>query len=287
MKEGGAALAVPVSYSLDGTEKLLLLFTSPREDAAEYPTDRLQKGWLISCAGKILVEEGIGFALPMVRYGHRTVFPASARLAVGKSDIGIAAEVTYELALEERLAIGKGKSINNQAFYRAREYLSAIHRKMPPLRKGLTVLFDGARALFHLRTRFEPGQSVGIIKVTTIVRPGEGKIAVNIDCDLEKRGCTEIIIANEQGASYFNLYRDSANANLEKAAIGSWGEVTADNASLIDRSNGVLFALSRVTGARLFRGWEMTSGRLAWAGLNYVLPPGMPHFEYEIRIGEL
>ena len=287
MKGGGAALAVPVSYSLDGTEKLLLLFASPREDAAEFPTDRLQKGWLISYAGQVLVEEGTGFAFPMVRYGHRTVFPASARVAVGRSEGSVAAEVTYELALVEKLAIGKGKGIDSEAFYRVREYLSAVHRKMPPLRKGLTVLFDSARALLHLKTRFEPSEPVGTVKVTTTVCPGDGKMSVNIDCDLRKSGCTEIIIANEQGASYFDLYRDSNGARLEKSGISSWGEIAGESASLINRRDGVKFTLRRLAGVRLFRGWEFTPGRLAWAGLNYVLPPDMRHFEYEIGIGEM
>jgi hypothetical protein len=280
-------LGVQFSGRLPVTERLSLVHGLPRHNALDYPSDALQKGWLLSHDGHVLAEEGTGFALPMARYGHRTIFPASAYVSVASSEDSVTAAVTYELALVERLALGNGKSIRGEAFYRARECFSAIHRKVPPWRGVLTPLFDGTRAMFRLATRFEPCETAGTVRVITTVPPGEGRIVVSIDFDLERRGCTEVIIANEQGASHFNLYRDSSGASLEKNAIGSWGEVASESASLVDPRDGVMFTLSRLPGMRLFRGWEMKPGRLAWAGLNYVLPPDVGHFEYGLRIAEL
>jgi len=39
-----------------------------------------------------------------------------------------------------------------------------------------------------------------------------------------------------------------------------------------------------VKGARLFRGRELVSSRLAWAGFGYSFPPSIKRFVYELGI---
>ena len=49
-------------------------------DARDYPTARLQKGMLLLDAGESLAEEGVGFGVPVLKRGARTVFPGRREL---------------------------------------------------------------------------------------------------------------------------------------------------------------------------------------------------------------
>ena len=78
---------------------------------------------------------------------------------------------------------------------------------------------------------------------------------------------------NEQGAHFFDRYTDSSGCVRQGVSIETWREVTAGDASFLDPFHGVFFSMRSAPGARLFRGRELVEGRLAWAGLAYVLPP--------------
>ena len=60
-----------------------------------------------------------------------------------------------------------------------------------------------------------------------------------------------------------------------------------NDASFVDPSDGLMFSLKRVDGARMFRGRELVAGCLAWSGLAYVLPPETKEFAYSIELGRI
>lgn len=97
---------------------------------------------------------------------------------------------------------------------------------------------------------------------------------------------TEIIIANEQGASHFDCYRDSDGVTLRGKRIGTWDEVTAQSASLVDSSNKIAFTIRKMGNSRISRGREIEAHRLAWSGLNYVLPLQISYFTYDVKLSE-
>ena len=90
---------------------------------------------------------------------------------------------------------------------------------------------------------------------------------------------TEVIVMNEQGAHFFDQYRDSSGARLSGKEIGCWDEVTAEEASFASSTHRVAFNLPQVPGARLFRGRELIGSRLAWAGFGYSFPPTLQWIE--------
>jgi len=102
---------------------------------------------------------------------------------------------------------------------------------------------------------------------------------------MQREKCTEMIIMNEQGASRFDCYRDSNGMLLSGESIGAWEETFADEASLIDRRDGIAFMLQKEKGSRMSRGRELIVGRLSWAGIAYVLPPYTFDFDYRIKVG--
>ncbi|MDP2743853.1 MAG: hypothetical protein Q8P00_02160, partial [Dehalococcoidia bacterium] len=187
-----------------------------------------------------------------------------------------------------RMAAG-GEIIGGKMFYAAREYLAGRHRRYPPLRGLGTWASNGLRTVCRLDTRFEIAATRGVVNVLyTIQRRGEGggavlHVVVNLG-GIQREGCTGMVIANEQGANYFDRYRDSKQA-LVGRAIGTWDETQAEFASFVDSRDNIAFVLRRIEGARMFRGWERVENRLAWSGLGYVIPVNTVSFAYDIQIG--
>jgi hypothetical protein len=111
------------------------------------------------------------------------------------------------------------------------------------------------------------------------------EINVRVDPgDLDLANCLGILIANEQGPAFFRRYSDSSGIVLDDGEIGSWGEVTADEATISDQEERLGFTLTKVSGAKFLRGREKRRA-VSWIGLDYSIPPGQEPFSYGIRIG--
>jgi hypothetical protein len=246
--------------------------------SSNYASCRIQKGLLLSFGDTDLEEEGIGFGVPVLMAGREAIFPGSARIKEQDKTF----TVDYELNLAERMAV-KRRKINSRTFYRLKEHLSALHREFPSLRKIITHAFGTAGRAVGIVTIFEEVPSLGVVRVLYTI--SSENIHISVDTSRVKRYNCTIMLMNEQGANYFDKYSDSSGLSLKGNAIGTWDETFADWASFVDTSHKLEFTLKKVAGARVFRGRELVPGRLAWAGLAYLLPPGTANFSYNIRIG--
>ena len=249
---------------------------------SDYASCRIQKGLSLSFGDIDLAEEGTGFGVPVLKFGHKAIFPGCARITKNIEKDKTSLTIDYDLNLWERMAV-KGKKINSRTFYEMKGFLSSLHRECPHLRKILTHASSIARRTFGIVTRFEEIPSRGIVQVLYIIRAGNIHISVDTS-RVKKYNCTGIMLMNEQGANYFDKYRDSSGLSLKGNAIGTWDETFADEASFEDTSHRLEFTLQKVAGARLFRGRELVPGRLAWSGLAYSIPPDTPNFSYNIRM---
>jgi hypothetical protein len=91
---------------------------------------------------------------------------------------------------------------------------------------------------------------------------------------------------NEQGSTFFRKYSDSEGLSLNDAQIGAWSEVKTKTASLSYLAGDLRFGLEVRDQSLLFRGWEKTRGRFAWAGLSYCLHPKQSYFDYAVKFGK-
>ena len=272
---------IPSQEKIAVMRELSLLFRSAGA-GCEYPSCRLQKGLLLAYGHKELSEEGAGFGVPILRFRHEAIFPGSAHIITRRENDRTAVTVDYDLNLVERMAV-KGKRIDSRAFYRIKEYLSWLHREYPLSRRMLTCASSTLRRISGIQTQFEEVASIGIVSVLFTIQADE--IHVSVDTGMvEKSNCTEIMLMNEQGANYFDKYRDSSGLSLKGNAIGTWDETFADEASFIDPLHEIQFTMQKAAGSRMFRGRERVPGRLAWAGLAYSVPPGKDNFTYYIRM---
>jgi hypothetical protein len=261
---------------------ITLRIAARERDGGEYPSSTIPKGLTMSFGGVELSEEGVGFGVPVLKQPRETIFPGNLRIRTGPS----VAVAEYEMNLVERLSLRTRRSLPSMVLNALREPLAFLHRRLPVLRGPLTGFSNVMRAAFGIRTTFEHAPSRGIIRVTYRYDAEAEKVGVRMEAhDLAAEGCIELIIMNELGARFFDRYTDSAGCEKRGSAIETWQETTAAHASFHDSRHGVSFTVDSVPGARLFRGRELIEGRLAWAGLAYVLPPETKEFCYDIAIG--
>jgi hypothetical protein len=265
---------------------ICLHIKNPEIEPVDYPACRIQKGLVLVHKNRDLSEEGIGFAVPVLKFGHETIFPGNACVTTGKNgDISVV-KIDYDMNLVERMAVKSRKRIDSKTFYKIKEYFSWLHRKYPLVRGILVSSSNSLRRTCDIETIFEKNTSAGIASIVNTVNTKKGIIHVDVDISNVKiKGCTEVNIMNELGANHFDRYQDSNGLFLKGNAIGTWDEIFADEASLIDFCDNIAFTLKQVKGARMFRGRELVKNRLAWSGLAYVFPQDIINLAYDIRIG--
>jgi hypothetical protein len=247
-----------------------------------FPTSRIQKGLVLELRNRDLSEEGVGFGLPVLKLGLQPVFPGSWRMSVTEGNGRCLIKADFEMNLKAVMA-WRGKIINNCLFYLARETFSKIHREHPLLRKWISISSRILKTKLDLKEAFSEVPNIGFVRASYLIRDSR------IDVELRFPrigGCTELIVLNEQGANWFNTYKDSNGLVLKGEKIGSWNKIEANYASFVDPVDGLVFTLKRVEGARMFRGRELATDSLAWSGLAYVLPSWTEKFAYSIELGK-
>jgi len=270
---------------IEMTTGIGLIFMDHEIEKGEYPACRIQKGLVLVHENRDLSEEGIGFAVPVLKFGHETIFPGNASVTTEKEGDKSVIRINYDMNLVERMLVKSSKR-DSKAFYKIKEYFSWLHREYPQLRGIMVRSSNSLRRTCDIETRFEKTVSAGIASVVNTVNAKKGTIHVSVDMsNVKKEGFTEVNIMNELGANNFDTYHDSNELFLRGNEIGTWDEVFADEASFIDSRDKVAFTLKKIKGARMLRGRELVEGRLAWSGLAYVLPHKIINFAYDIRIG--
>jgi len=260
-----------------------LKLTPAAENQPGYPTSQLQKGLVLTFNGQDLAEEGVGFGVPVLKFGVKTIFPAAVELF--NCTEGQEVSAIYRMNLEERLSAPR---LRNRSLYQIKNHLADIYRRYPTTRRALTALSNALRDGFGWQTTYEYAGWDYSLSMHYAVESQAGIVSVSIDTtELPKEGLTEVVVMNEQGAHYFDTYSDSNGMHLHGEAIGSWEEVTAAHASFVSRSHGLAFSLPRLAGARLFRGRELIIERLAWAGFGYSILPTSQRFVYSLKIERL
>ncbi|MGC9515787.1 hypothetical protein [Methanocrinis sp.] len=250
----------------------------------EYPTSKIQRGLVISQEGEELCEEGVGFGVPVLKFGDAAAFPGWSRSRVRKEGNMAFVETEYEMNLVSRLAVGGGL-VQRDRLCRAKGKIDRLHRDHPSLRRTIEIGSALFRRALSVETRLVEADLFGRSRVRYAISE-RGEIDVRVRCWPKREGCTEMAVMNEQGAGSFDRYRDSEGLDLSGDEIGSWERTAADWAEFIDAEHDLSFKLLRTGGAELFYGREMRPGRLAWAGFAYVVPvPGRRDFEYRIELG--
>lgn len=242
----------------------------------------LQKGLVLVFEGRELVEEGLGFGVPVVKYNNKTYFSSSAECSIQENGNCCTLTKCFVLDAISRKRMWKSFYINDN-FYRffhgAFERLYLSHSRLFPVFDKIMEL----RGALRVRTKFVKVRPRGKITVVYLIKSDSIEVKVDLS-NLERAGCHEILILNEQGSTFFMGYSDADGLQLCGEKIGAWGLISAREASLSHVKGSLKFTLMNKRSSRLFRGWERTKGRFAWTGLSYSLHPQLAVFDYVIRL---
>ncbi len=245
-------------------------------------TAPLQKGLALMLDNQEVIEEGMGFGVPVVKYHDKTYFSSSAEVSIQKNNSIFSVKKTFILDTISRKKFWRSTYIGDDVYSMARkkfEKLYLTHKNLSPIFNNIMEL----RNLAKIKTEFQKVNPRGTIKVKYEIQPS----AINVEADfsdLTLDGCEELLVLNEQGSTIFDSYVDADGLKLVGNKIGGWGEVIANHALMFSSKKRVSFCLQKSDAAALFRGWENTKRRFSWAGLNYSLCPDRKIFNYSILL---
>lgn len=264
---------------------IVLQIGSSTKRIGDYPSTRLRKGLILVYNGQELAEEGVGFGVPVIKLGQQTIFPGDLTFTPQRESGVQRIHSAFKMNLEERITRpGKGQ-IESRSLYRLKNTLAWLMREVPTLRGSLSATSTRLRSMFKWQTTYTEVDSIGDIKVNYTFDMESRSVEMNFDLTgLLGEDITEVIVMNEQGARYFDHYRDSDGSHLKGEEIGIWNEVTADWASFVCVHHGLAFSLNQVSGARFYRGRELVDDRLAWAGFGYSFPRSDMNFQCKLKI---
>lgn len=248
-----------------------------------FPASRIQKGLVLGLGNRDLSEEGVGFGLPVFKIGSEPVFPGSCSTSTTEHNGLCLIKADFEMNIRAKMT-RRGKIINSGLVYLARDTFSKIHRKHPLFRNWISVSSRALKKRLDLEDVFTEMPDPTYVSASYLIC--DSRIDVKFSFPAIE-GCRKIITMNEQGANCFDTYKDSDGLILKGEKIGSWDQIKAEDASFIDPTDGLMFSLKRVEGARMFRGRELVAGCLAWSGLAYVLPAETKEFAYSIELGRI
>lgn len=272
-------LTEPITVNL--SDRLAVkLYKDCRPNCLE--TGALQKGLVLLIDGCELIEEGMGFGVPIVRYEDKTFFSSTADVSFRKVGSDSILTKAFSLDTVSLKKVGQASYIDDGLYSSLRKTFQMLYLK----HKKLSPIFNKAmelRDLANIKTEFITVKPRGTITVTYHCQPTA--ITIQIDfSNITLKKCIELIVLNEQGSSVFRRYVDSNGLTLFGNKIGAWAEVTAKKASLQNMKREVSFILQKKDGVQLFRGWEQTRKRFSWAGLSYSLVPNRGIFNYSIGL---
>jgi hypothetical protein len=262
-----------------------LRITSETKLGEGYPTARIQKGLILLCDGQNLIEEAVGFGVPILKRGLQTIFPSIVELSLVEGSSPSRVNARYKMNLLEKIARSDGGIIQNPQVNAGKNLMAALIRSLPFMRGLLIRTSNLLRSTLGWETTYEPTNSFIEVTLTYTIDASTGSILVElVEQEDNPDGISEIILMNEQGAHYFDQYQDSDGIREIGYQIGIWDQVMASSATLASSSLQLSFSLSQANGARLYRGRELIGRRLAWSGFGYSFPPSLKHFRYEITI---
>ncbi len=242
----------------------------------------LQKGLVLLLDGKELIEEGVGFGVPVVKYEDKTFFSSKAEVSIRKVGSDCMLTKVYTLDTVSIKKFGSSSYIDDGLYSTLRKTFQRLylkHKKLTPLFNKVMELRD----LAGVKTEFITVKPRGTVTVNYLCQP----VAIKVQADFSKialNRCREVLVLNEQGSSVFQRYVDSNGLNLLGNGIGAWETVTADKVSLQSRNGCISFCLHNDRAVKFFRGYERAMKRFSWAGLSYSMCPNDGIFKYSIEL---
>ena len=273
-------LKEPFAFRVNETFSLRIYPDSRPENMEIAP---LQKGLVLVVDGEEVIEEGVGFGVPVLKYTDKTFFCRTAVVYIkeqNKNSALIEKVFLLDSVSKKRL---NGAFIND-GFY------SVLHKifELSYLRCGKgRSLFDWVmklRKLLGIETYFAKVSPRGIVTFRYYCYPDHIRVSADFS-GVDLTQCREILVLNEQGGSFFRRIRSGDLVSHDRE-IGAWVKSVSGFAEFSDFGGRVSFSVESKSSSSLYVGWEQVKGRFSWAGINFGLSPKTLMFNYKIRLKE-
>ena len=269
----------PLTFRLND-EFSVRLYPDTRPHCLETAT--LQKGLVLMRRGEELVEEGMGFGAPVAIYRDEPYFSSTAKCSFLEDGDDKALVKSFVMDTVSRKRIGEAAYFNGGMYTVLHRVFHPIYVLNMPLTPVFNKLLESATA-FGVNTEFVKVKPRGAVNVKYTLHSDAITLEASFN-QLEKKGCEQIVLLNEQGAAFFRRYSDSNGQTLRDGEIGAWNLVGADQAELSNSEGTLSFSLKNTRKATLFRGREKIRDRYSWVGLSYSLPSTSRFFKYKVLL---
>ena len=258
----------------------LRLYRDTRPHCLE--TASLQKGLVLMRNSEEMVEEGMGFGAPVAIYRDEPYFSSTSQCSIREGTYGKTLLKTFVMDTVSRKKIGKAAYFNGGLYSLFHRIFHAFYTLNLPLTPVFN-RFIASATIIGVSTEFVRVKPRGRVNIEYALQADSVLVEASF-ARLEKVGCDQIMLLNEQGAGFFTKYSDSNGQAFVGAKIGAWVPVNADQAALSDIGGKLGFSLKKLQNAVLFRGREAIRGRYSWVGLSYSLRPSNAAFKYTIKL---
>lgn len=245
-------------------------------------TALLQKGLILMHGSEELVEEGMGFGAPVAIYRDEPYFSSTAKCSFLEDGDDKALVKSFVMDTVSRKRIGEAAYFNGGLYTILHRVFHPIYVLNMPIAPVFNKLLESA-TIFDVNTDFVRVKPRGTINVKYTLDSNAVTVEASFD-QLEKTGCKQIVLLNEQGANFFRRYSDSNGQILRDGEVGAWTLVGADQAELSNAEGTLSFSLKNTRKATLFRGREKIRDRYSWVGLSYSLPSTSRFFKYKVLL---
>jgi hypothetical protein len=242
---------------------------------------RLQKGLVLTLDGRELIEEGVGFGVPVLVFSDRTYFSGSALVSIHVEGVDRVIVKRFVMDTISRKRWKDRFFVDNALYRLFSGSLAGVYRDHRSLGRAIFPLIK-LRNVVGIRTHFTEAKPRGEVVMTYRVKRSDVSIRADMT-QMNRNGCRKVLLLNEQGANFFRRFMDSSSG-VARRRIGAWELIRADRACFSSEDGRLSFCLKRLPGSMLFAGRELIEGRLAWAGMGYELDPGTGSFDYDVEI---
>ena len=128
-------------------------------------TAPLQKGLVLMLNGKELIEEGLGFGAPVVKYQDKTYFSSSAEISIEKNTSACKVLKKYVLDSVSRKKFWRASYIDDGVYSSLRKTFSKPYLTQ----KNLSPFFNAVmelRQIAKIKTEFQKVKDRGTVTVT-------------------------------------------------------------------------------------------------------------------------
>jgi hypothetical protein len=241
----------------------------------------LQKGLVLVINGRELIEEGMGFGVPVTVFSDETYFSSSAQVFISENEQNMIIVKKFLMDTLSRRKWKIGALVDNPFYKLVSHLLEESYRNNPSSRKVITPLM-GFKNKIGVKTDFMKSKPRGDVAVTYRIKPDQLDVEADFS-GLNKAGLKKLVMLNEQGSTFFRRLVVSDGSDVTDERIGAWKPVNANNASFTDLENSFSFCLNNLPKSRLFVGREYFKGLTAWAGMEYEVEPSLNQFHYMIK----